>query len=137
MLRQARRSEPVRYAIVIAAAVACAFFVYVLIQLHRDEKRRSSPSSRSELSNGGPLELSSFTAVRKPGRSFAEWSRLTRKRKAVDAGAEPGRLRKRGKAAAKMAQISYVELSLPLASGVAPVVEERDSHSDALPKKIA
>jgi hypothetical protein len=70
----------VRYAIVILAVLACAFYVFVLIQLRRDEKSRSSDSSLSRSSGGGPVKLESYTAVRKPGHSFAQWSRLSRPR---------------------------------------------------------
>lgn len=117
-----------RYAIAIPAFFACAFYVYVLIQLRRDEKRHSSHSSPLLGSSGGRPELESFTAVRAPGHSFANWSRLTARRSIPEAGAAPSGLRKREKGGSKIRRISYVELALPLSSGVTPVAEDVDRH---------
>jgi hypothetical protein len=131
-------SNPMKYAIAIPAIVACAFYVYVLIQLRRDEKRHSLPSAPSERSIAGPLEFKSFMAVRKPGQSFAEWSRLAKRRNPGVRDANPASKPKQYKAAAKLHRISYVEMSLPLSSGVAPAIEDSDiSHREVFPKKIA
>ncbi len=128
-----------KYAIVIPAIVACAFYVYVLVQLRRDDKRHSSHSSPSENSIAGPVELNSFTAVRKPRHSFPEWSRLSKRRNpAEEPKGKPANTPKQYRGAARAQRISYVELSLPLASGVAPVIEGNDTNrGDVLPKKIA
>jgi hypothetical protein len=128
----------VRYAIVILAVLACAFYVFVLIQLRRDEKSHSLHSSQSPSSSGGPVKLESSTAVRKPGHSFAEWSRLSRQRNVVEVGAKPASLRKPNKAAGGLSQVSHVELSSPQPSDGARAIEDGDSHHGrSLPKKIA
>ncbi len=127
-----------KYAIVIPAIVACVFYIYVLVQLRRDDKRYSSHSTPSENSIAGPLELKSFTAVRKPGHSFAEWSRLTKRRNPDEPDGKPSSRSKNHKGAGTLRSISYVELSLPLASGVVPAIGNSDpNHSVVFPKKIA
>jgi hypothetical protein len=127
-----------RYAIAIPAFLACGFYIYVLIQLRRDEKRHKSPKVSEPVSPGGPQELLSFTAVRKPGQSFAEWSRLTGQRTEPEAGRTSTRLPKRDPSAPKSHGITYVEVALPLSSGVAPVTENRErGYVGTLPKKIA
>lgn len=127
-----------KYAIVIPAIIACAFYIYVLVQLRRDDKRYSSHSSPSENSIAGPPELKSFAAVRKPGHSFAEWSRLTKRRNRGEPDGKPASAPKQHTGAAQLHSISYVELSLPLSSGVAPAIGNSDTnHSVVFPKKIA
>jgi hypothetical protein len=125
----------VRYAIAIPAIAACVFFVYVLIQFRRDEKGHDSRSSRPRLSSDGPLELDSCTAVRKPGHSFAEWSRLSQRRCAPEAGVVKFSARKQNKVRSKLARVP--ESALALASGDAPSLEEREKQAGAFPKKIA
>ena len=128
----------VRYAIVIMAVLACAFYVFFLIQLRRDEKRHSSHSTPSRSSSAGPVELQSYTAVRKPGHSFAQWSRLSRPRNVVEVGAKPASFRKPNKPEAKSSRVPDVELSLPHSSDAAPTIEDSGSHHGrTLPKKIA
>lgn len=112
-----------RYAIAIPAILACAFYVYVLVQLRRDEKRHSASASHLKSSTGGGYEFDSSTAVREPGHSFAQWSRLTARRSAPDA---PSALRKREQASAKIQRILYAGMASPLSSGVAPVAD--DAH---------
>jgi hypothetical protein len=97
----------VRYAIVTLAVLACAFYVFVLIQLRRDEKSHSLHSSPSQDSSGGPVKLESSTAVRKPGHSFAEWSRLSTGRNAVEVDAKPASLRKPSKTEGKLSQVPH------------------------------
>jgi hypothetical protein len=118
----------VRYAIAILVVLACAFYVFVLIQLRRDEKSHSSHSSPLPGSSSGRSELESFTAVRAPGHSFANWSRLTARRSMPEAGGAPSRLRKREESGSKIRRLSYVELALPLSSGVTPVEEDAGRH---------
>jgi hypothetical protein len=118
-----------RYAIAIPAVLACAFYVYVLIQLRRDEKRHSPNASHLKGSAGGRYEFDSSTAVREPGHSFAQWSRLTAKRSVRDATFG---LRKREQASANIQQISYVGKARPLSSGVAPLADEAH-RGDASP----
>lgn len=137
-LAGAKEQIPVRYVIAIPAFLACGFYIYVLIQLRRDEKRHKSPAAPNRESVDSPQQLGSFTAVRKPGHSFAEWSRLTGERTAPEAGRMTSRLPKRDPSAPKSYGITYVELALPLASGVAPVTENRErGYVGILPKKIA
>jgi hypothetical protein len=137
-LAGAKEPIPVRYVIAIPAFLACGFYVYVLIQLRRDEKRHKSPAAPNRGSADSPQQLGSFTAVRKPGQSFAEWSRLTGQRTAPEAGRTTSRLPKRDPSAPKSHGITYVELALPLSSGVAPVTENRErGYVGILPKKIA
>jgi hypothetical protein len=131
-------ANPMKYAIAIPAIIACAFYIYMLVQLRRDEKRHSSPSSPSETSIAGPPEFNSFAAIRKPGQSFAQWSRLSRRRNPGESDGKLASTPKQYKAAAQLPRISYVELSLPLSSGVAPAIENSDrNHREVLPKKIA
>jgi hypothetical protein len=137
-LAGAKEPIPVRYVIAIPAFLACGFYIYVLIQLRRDEKRHKSPKVSEPVSPGGPQELLSFTAVRKPGQSFAEWSRLTGQRTAPETSRITSRPSKRDPSALKSHGITYVELALPLSSGVAPVTENRErGYVGILPKKIA
>lgn len=96
-----------RYAIVILAVLACAFYVFVLIQLRRDERSHSLHSSLSRNSSGGPVKLESSAAVRKPGHSFAEWSRLSRQRNVVEVSAKPGSLGKPSKTEGKLSQVPH------------------------------
>jgi hypothetical protein len=98
----------VRYAIVILAVLACAFYVFVLIQLRRDEKSHSLHSSQSRNSSGGTVKLESSTAVRKPGHSFAEWSRLSRPRNVVEVGAKPASLRRANEPEGKLSQVPHL-----------------------------
>jgi hypothetical protein len=124
-----------RYAIAIPAFLACAFYVYVLVQLRRDEKRHSSNAPHLKGSTGGRYEFDSFTAVREPGHSFAQWSRLTAKRSARDATSG---LRKREQASGKIQRISPVETVPPVSSGVAPLADDAHrGHVSPLRKKQA
>ena len=84
-----------RYAIAIPAVLACAFYVYVFVQLRRDEKRHNLPAASSRESAGLARELQSFSAVREPGHSFAQWSRLTRRRRVPESGGRSSDARKR------------------------------------------
>ncbi len=127
-----------RYVIAIPAFLACGFYIYVLIQLRRDEKRHKSPTAPNQGSSDSPQHLVSFTAVRKPGQTFAQWSRLTGQRTGPEADRTTSRLSKRDPSAPKSHGITYVELALPLSSGVAPVTENRErGYVGILPKKIA
>jgi len=124
-----------RYAIAIPAVLACAFYVYVLVQLRRDEKRHSASASHLKSSTGGRYEFDSSTAVREPGHSFAQWSRLSARRSAPDATSG---LRKRERASAKSQRISYVGTAPPLSSGVIPLADDAGgSHVSPLTKKQA
>jgi hypothetical protein len=116
-----------RYAIAIPAILACAFYVYVLIQLRRDERRHSPNASHLKSFAGGRHEFDSFTAVREPGHSFAQWSRLTVRKSAPDATSG---LRKREQASAKIQPISYVGTATPLSSGAASLAD--DAHKGRL-----
>ena len=137
-LAGAEEQIAVRYVIAIPAFLACGFYVYVLIQLRRDEKRHKPPAGPIRGSSDGPPQLVSFTTVRKPGQSFAEWSRLTAQPNVTESRSTASRLPKRDPSAPKSHGITYVELALPLSSGVAPVTENRDrSYVGTLPKKIA
>jgi hypothetical protein len=120
----AKERVSVRYAIAIPAILACVFYVYVLVQLRRDEKRHSSIAPDLKGFTGGRCEFDSFTAVREPGHSFAQWSRLTAKRSARDATSG---LRKREQASGKIQRNSLVETAPPVSSGVAPLAD--DAHS--------
>jgi hypothetical protein len=124
-----------RYAIAIPAVLACAFYVYVLIQLRRDEKRHSPDASHLKGSAGGRDEFDLFTAVREPGHSFAQWSRLTARRSVPNANSSP---RKREQTSAKIQRISYVEIAPPQSSGVAPLAADAHrGHAIPLTKKKA
>jgi hypothetical protein len=130
----------VRYVIAIPAFLACLFYVYVLVQLRRDEKHYKSPGSPQQAIGRGKEKLLSFTAVRPLGSSFAQWSRLAKKAKPQ---AQPQlREQKRSKApnsADRMHRsVTYIEIGLPLASGVAPIASGYDDNCPGFsPKKIA
>ncbi len=122
-----------RYAIAIPAVLACAFYVYVLVQLRRDEKRHSSNESHLKGVMDGRYEFDSFTAVREPGHSFAQWSRLTARRSAPDSTSG---LRKREQASAKIQRISNAVMAPPASSGVAPLADDaHEGHVGPLRKK--
>ena len=65
-----------RFLMLIPAVVACVFYVYVLVQLRRDEKLFKSPPPRDRTMMRGSEKLVSFTAVKDSPRSFPQWSRL-------------------------------------------------------------
>lgn len=137
-LAGAEEQIAVRYVIAIPAFLACGFYVYVLVQLRRDEKRHKPPTGPIRGSADSPQQLVSFTAVRKPGRTFAEWSRLTGRPAVTESRPTSSRLPKRDPSASKSHGITYVELALPLSSGVAPVTENHErGYAGTLPKKIA
>jgi len=124
-----------RYVIAIPAFLACGFYIYVLIQLRRDEKRHKSPKASEPVSRNRPGELVWVTAGRRPGQSVAEWSGLTGHRSATEAGSSSSGLPKRDQGAPKLRQATYVELALPLSSGVAPVTEIVTEFTPALSRK--
>jgi hypothetical protein len=115
-------SNPMKYAIVITAILSDSFYIYVLIQLRREEKRHSLRESHLKESTGGVLD--SYTAVRTPGQSFAHWPRLINRRNVPEPGGAQAGSRKPVTAASKMRQISHIELPLTLSSRVAPVTED-------------
>jgi hypothetical protein len=124
-----------RYAIAIPAVLACAFYVYVLIQLRRDEKRHGSNTPHLKGFTGRRYEFDSSTAVREPGRSFAQWSRLTARSRAPDVNSG---LRKRERASAKIQRISRAGTAPPQSPGVAPLADDAHrGHASPLTKKQA
>lgn len=78
------------YVVVIPAVLACIFYVYVLVQLRRDEKRGDSDRVSGRPFERGSGKFASYRAVKSPGHSFPEWSRLAQKREAP-VGSQPSR----------------------------------------------
>jgi hypothetical protein len=127
-----------RYVIAIPAFLACGFYIYVLIQLRRDEKRHKSPPAMKAAHLDQPREVVSFTAVRGPGQSFAQWSRLAGRRSGTQAIRKSSEPPKQNPTEPKLRRFTYVELGLPLSSGVAPMMQDCDMRQmGTLPKKFA
>ncbi len=127
-----------KYVIAIPAFLACIFYVYVLVQLRRDEKHHRAPANPEPKPERRGEKLVSFAAVRPLGGSFAQWSRLAKKR--GQPGHKPAVSKEHGPDnwSPKSRSIGYVEIGLPLSAGVAPITDIGDEGQTRLsPKKIA
>jgi hypothetical protein len=118
-----------RYLIAIPAFLACLFYIYVLIQLRRDEKRYRPPVDSGTFIGKNSEKLISYTAVRPAGRSFAQWSRLARKPAKTSRERVTPKAEEPEHQPLKQRSITYVELALPLSSGVAPITGSDVGHN--------
>ena len=125
-----------RYVIAVPAFLAALFYVYVLVQLRRDEKHYKSPVNPQPTTRRGKERLLSFTAVRPLGSSFAQWSRSAKK--TAPQMNKQQRSKAPGSADRMSRSVAYIEIGLPLASGVAPMANGYDDNYPGFPpKKIA
>jgi hypothetical protein len=128
----------VRYVIAIPAFLACLFYVYVLVQLRRDEQHYKAPENPVATPRHRKEKLVSFTAVRPLGSSFAQWSRLAKKTELPTKGQKRSQAVHSSEADHIQRSATYIEIGLPLSSGVAPGIDRReDNYSGFSPKKIA
>lgn len=144
-LEQERQGERKRgvmriIAYAVPAFVACAFFLYVAIQFHRDETRprRAAGTQPAAPPTRRVVHLAAAGTVRRgPSRKSNTASKEKRSRASQPGEYLQGRGLKIQQQDPNSNRIPYIEMLLPVAAVVTPVTNLIEGAHDTPPRRIA